>query len=115
MVLCRAALFGSSGRAGRCISACAAAPPSLTDQRPRPARLQKQILVVPALRATPSNLELSSPPRGSQVHGCKGVCYGVLYRLFFYVPDFCHEIPDSVSYKLIVKLPDLALLTIFPI
>ena len=32
------------------------------------ARLQKQILVAPALRATPSNLELSSPPRGSQVY-----------------------------------------------
>ena len=32
-----------------------------------PARLQKQILVAPALRATPSKLELSSPPRGSQV------------------------------------------------
>ena len=49
--------------------ACLAAPYDAPDarQRPGPARLQKQILVAPALRATPSNLELSSPPRGSQV------------------------------------------------
>ena len=53
--------------------ACLAAPYDAPDARPRPgpARLQKQILVAPALRATPSNLELSSPPRGSQV-GCAG-------------------------------------------